>query len=82
MDIAKVTSKGQITIPIDVRRKLKLKEGDKVIFLEKGEDIVIRNAEMQILYETQRAFKGEALKAALTDEDDVVEMIRDIRKGK
>ena len=29
MDIAKISSKGQITIPISVRNKLNLKTGDK-----------------------------------------------------
>ncbi len=37
--IATVTSKGQVTIPVAVRRHLKLREKDKVIFLldEEGE---------------------------------------------
>ncbi|WP_371414198.1 AbrB/MazE/SpoVT family DNA-binding domain-containing protein [Acetobacterium carbinolicum] len=29
MDLAKVMSKGQVTIPINIRKKLNLKEGDK-----------------------------------------------------
>jgi len=33
MEIAKVSSKGQITIPIEIRKKLNLKEGDKVVFV-------------------------------------------------
>jgi antitoxin PrlF len=32
MPTAKVTSKGQITIPIEVRNSLKLKAGDKIDF--------------------------------------------------
>ena len=34
MELAKVTSKGQITIPIEIRRKLGIKEGDKVLLIE------------------------------------------------
>jgi antitoxin PrlF len=34
MPIATVTSKGQITIPIEVRKALKLKAGDKINFFE------------------------------------------------
>ena len=30
MELAKLTSKGQITLPIAVRRKLGVKDGDKV----------------------------------------------------
>ena len=37
MEIAKISSKGQITIPVSVRKKLNLKTGDKImIFEEKG----------------------------------------------
>ena len=34
MSTATLTSKGQITIPADVRRRLSLAAGDKVIFVE------------------------------------------------
>jgi antitoxin PrlF len=37
MPTATVTSKGQITIPIEVRKSLKLKAGDKVDFFETEE---------------------------------------------
>lgn len=34
MSTATVTSKGQITIPLDVRRRLNLEAGDRVEFVE------------------------------------------------
>ena len=34
MELAKVTSKGQVTIPIEIRKKLGIKNGDKVLFIE------------------------------------------------
>jgi len=37
MDIARLSSKGQLTIPIEIRRKLSLKEGDKLVFLVSGQ---------------------------------------------
>ena len=33
MELAKVTSKGQITIPIEIRKKLGIKNGDKILFV-------------------------------------------------
>lgn len=45
MDIAKLTSKGQLTVPKAVREKLKLESGSKVVFLEVGNDLVVRNAD-------------------------------------
>ena len=39
MEIAKVTSKGQITIPVAIREFLQLKQGDKVFFtIENGKN--------------------------------------------
>lgn len=45
MEIAKVTSKGQITIPKEIRKKLDLRPGSKVVFLNIGNEIVIRKAD-------------------------------------
>ena len=36
MEIAKISSKGQITIPISIRNKLNLKTGDKIVILEEN----------------------------------------------
>ncbi|NBD33576.1 MAG: AbrB/MazE/SpoVT family DNA-binding domain-containing protein, partial [Cyanobacteria bacterium] len=36
MELAKVTSKGQITIPVEIRKQLNLKPGDKVLFIEEN----------------------------------------------
>ncbi len=43
MDVATLTSKGQITIPISVRKKLGLKQGDKIVFIEDTQGIRILN---------------------------------------
>ena len=43
MEVAKITSKGQITIPISIRRKLELSEGDKVLFIYKPDGILMVN---------------------------------------
>jgi antitoxin PrlF len=40
--VATVTSKGQITLPRDLRRRLGVRAGDKVRFDEVGTDICIR----------------------------------------
>jgi len=43
MEVAKVTSKGQITIPISIRRKLEINEGDKVLFIYKPDGVLMVN---------------------------------------
>lgn len=40
MSAAKITSKGLITIPKDVRERLGLHSGDKICFIFEGEDRV------------------------------------------
>lgn len=45
MELAKLTSRCQLTLPREVRQKLGVKEGDKVVFLEENGRIFIENAE-------------------------------------
>ena len=45
MELAKLTTKGQITIPIEIRKKLNVGAGDKVVFLEENGRIFIENTE-------------------------------------
>lgn len=44
MEVAKISSKGQITIPASVRRKLKLKSGDKIVIQEENGRFYFDNA--------------------------------------
>jgi antitoxin PrlF len=39
---AKITSKGQITVPRNVRQALGVKPGDSLVFEQDGEDVRIR----------------------------------------
>jgi AbrB family looped-hinge helix DNA binding protein len=39
---AKITSKGQITIPLKIRQALGVKEGDRLVFEQNGDEIVVR----------------------------------------
>ena len=80
MELAKVTTKGQITIPKAIRDLLDLKEGSKVIFIKKGNDIVIQNSAMVALEKIQTAFEGEAERLGLKTEDDVVKLVKEFRK--
>ena len=45
MELAKLTSRCQLTLPREVRQRLGVKEGDKVVFLEENGRIFIENAE-------------------------------------
>lgn len=81
MEIAKITSKGQVTIPAEIRKKLNLKKGDKIVFVEEDGNIIIANSTMIVLKQTQKDFAGEAEKAGLHSADDVVSMIKTMKKS-
>ena len=80
LDVSRVTSKGQVTIPFEMRRKLGVKDGDKVVFIEEGNRIVIANAAMVALKEVQDAFAGEAERLGLGNEQDIVDMVKEVRR--
>jgi antitoxin PrlF len=42
MNKAKITFKGQVTIPKDIRNALAIKEGDSVIFIVQGDHAVLK----------------------------------------
>ena len=80
MELAKVTTKGQVTIPISIRKRLGIKNGDKLLFIEKPDGVVMVNPTMMALEKIGKAFEGEAERLGLETEDDVVAMIKEIRK--
>jgi len=82
MELAKVTLRGQITIPAEIRKKLGIKDGDKVVFIEENGRIVVENSVRIALKDVQSAFRGEAERLGLKDEQDVVGMIKKARMEK
>ena len=77
MELAKITSKGQITIPVAIRRMLGV---DKVLSVQEGNKVVMLNASVNALMEAQKAFQGVADELGIADEQDVVDMVKEIRK--
>ncbi len=58
-----VTTKGQVTIPAELREKLGIKPGDRVGFIEDGDRIVILRQETAIesVFGLVKARKGVSL---------------------
>jgi len=80
MEVAKITSRGQITIPIDIRRKLGVREGDKVVFIEDQNRIIVANAAKIAFANLRAGFEGEAARLGIKDERDVVALVDDVRE--
>lgn len=78
MNLAKVSSNGQITVPVEIRRKLNIKEGDKIIFLEKPNgEIVLQNSSAIAIRQAQGKLGDIQL-----SEDEILQDVMDIRYGK
>ena len=71
MEVAKISSKGQITIPVSVRNKLKLRTGDKIVILEENGRFYFENSAMLAFKRAEDAFAGEAQKAGFETEEDI-----------
>ena len=83
MNLAKISANGQITVPVEIRRLLGLKTGDKLLFLEKQNgEIVLSNASAQAIHKAQAAFAGAAEVMGVSDEDDIQAHVNEVRYGK
>ena len=78
----RVDAKGRITIPAEVRKKLHLRPGDKVAFINEGEKTILSNASLAPLSQIQEQMRGAAEKAGVSKEDDVVKMTKDVGKAR
>ena len=83
MNLAKISANGQITVPVEIRRLLGLKSGDKILFFQKKDgEVVVSNASAQAIRRAQMAFAGAAEAMGLSDEDDVQALVDEVRYGK
>ena len=56
MNLAKISSNGQLTLPIEIRKLLGIKPGDKVLFVRKETgEVVISNASNLSMGATEEA---------------------------
>ena len=78
-DNAKVMSKGQVTIPKEVREVLGVQSGYKVTFIGDGTTVRVVNAAQYAMRLLQEEMRGEAEQAGLTSEDDVAAFVSSMR---
>lgn len=83
MHLAKLSDKGQITVPAEIRRLLGLKVGDKLLFFQKNDgEIVVQNASSQAIRKAQTALIGTAEALGITNEQDIQALVNEVRYGK
>ena len=79
VDNAKVMAKGQITIPKDVREVLGVSSGDRVTFVVEGNTVRMVNSAVYAMQLLQQEMAGEAQRAGLTREEDVMALVKELR---
>ena len=79
IDNAKVMSKGQITIPKDVREILGISSGDRVTFVVEDGNVRLINSAVYAMQMLQAQMAGEAKNTGLTSDDTIMELVKEIR---
>lgn len=78
MNLAKISTNGQITIPAEIRKKLSLKSGDKILFLQKANgEIVIQNSSRLAIGKAQKEMTD-----VMISEEDILNEVLNVRYGK
>ncbi len=79
VESAKVMEKGQITIPKDVRDALGVTSGDRITFIVEPNSVRIVNSAVYAMQAFQREMAGEAERAGLTKDEDVIALVKELR---
>ena len=82
LNLVKLSANGQITVPVEIRKLLDLKSGDKILLYQnKSGEIVLDNASANALNKVQNAMAGIAGRLGLRDENDVQKLVDEVRYG-
>ncbi len=79
IDNAKVMSKGQITIPKDIREILGVASGDRVTFVVENGNVRLINSAVYAMQMLQAQMKGLGESMGLNSEDEVMNLVKEIR---
>lgn len=77
---ARVMSKGQVTIPKNVREALGIDTGDRVTFIVDGNTVRVVNSAVYALMTFQEQMRGKAQEAGFVSEEDVADWITASRR--
>lgn len=80
VDTAKVMSKGQVTIPKDIRDVLQIGPGSRVSFIVEKGSVRIVNSMLYAMSSLQKEMQGAAEEAQLTTDESVVQLVEEMRR--
>ena len=78
---ARVMSKGQVTIPKNIREALGVTTGDRVTFIFENGSVRVINSAVYAMQKFQEQMKGQAEKSEFASEQDVTDWITNPRRG-
>jgi len=77
MNLARVSNNGQITVPVEIRRALGIKAGDKILFFQNSNgEIIVQNTNTTAIKEAQAAVAGSHY-----SEDEILADVMESRYG-
>lgn len=77
---ARVMSKGQVTIPKNIREALGISPGDRVTFIVENGSVKVINSAIYAIQKFQKQMQGQAEKAGFSSEEDVADWITNSRR--
>jgi AbrB family looped-hinge helix DNA binding protein len=76
---AKIMSKGQITLPKDIRERIGVGAGDRVALICEGDKVIMMNAAIYAMRALQKGMEGEWEKAGVHSDDDIMDLVKEVR---
>ena len=80
LNTAKIMSKGQITLPVDIRRSMGLSVGDRVTLIYADNRVIMMNPAVYAMEMFQKALEDEWENAGINSDEDVQLMAAEARK--
>ena len=77
IEIGTISSRGQIAIPSDIREKLRLREGEKVLFVLEGDSLLLKKVSSLSWEQITKPLRSTRKKIT---EKEVPELVRKLRK--
>ena len=79
IDNAKVMSKGQVTIPKDVREILGISSGDRITFVVENGNVRLLNSTVYAMQLLQAQMANEAENTGLTSDEAIMDLVKEVR---
>ncbi|HLG24753.1 MAG TPA: AbrB/MazE/SpoVT family DNA-binding domain-containing protein [Candidatus Nanoarchaeia archaeon] len=69
IEMGTISSRGQISIPSDIRKEMNLKEGTKILFLLSDDSLLVKKVNAESFGEITRPLKEAAKKAGFKESE-------------